>query len=100
MVVVKSVKVTPLPDGTIESTAVVTVANGDKVTSGDVGLAYISAIKAVIPTTAGHVLGGAEITNPGSVNNEVTLTLYSLTANADSLVAAGSADWIIVAAQI
>jgi len=100
MVVVKSVKVTPREDGTIESVAVVTVANGDKVTSGDLGLAYISVVKAVTPTVAGHVLGGAAVTNPGSVNNDVTLTLYSLTANADSLVAAGSADWVIVAEQI
>jgi len=99
MVTVKEVHAYPRPDGGIESEAIITAANGDKVYASDLGLNYISYIKEVRPLVEGHIAGASPVTNPGSYGNYATLTLYSLTANSDSLVAAGSVDWLIVAVQ-
>ena len=99
MVEVKSVNVRTTERG-IESEAVITAANGDVVTAADIGLSHINYVKSIVPMVAGNVPGAAAVANPGSVGNSVTLTLYSLTANEDSLVAAGSTDWVITAVQI
>jgi len=99
MVTVKQV-VTRTTEKGVESNAVITAADGDKVTAADLGLHHINIVTAVTPATAGHVAGAAVVTNPGSAGNDVTLTLYSLTANSDSLVAAGSVDWVITAIQL
>lgn len=100
MVTVKSVHVHARDDGALESEAIITAANGDTIKASDLDLEYISYIKSIVPLVVGHVPGAAVVANPDSVNNSATLTLYSLTANADSLVAAGSVDWLIVAVQL
>ena len=100
MVTVKSVKTFRREDGSVESEAVITAADGDTIVASDLELLYISYIKSVQPLASGHVAGAATVTNPDSVGNSATLTLYSLTANADSLVAAGSVDWLITAVQL
>ncbi len=98
MVVVKSVRVRNTPFG-VESEALITAANGDHVSARDLGLLTISYVKSVTPVTWDHIAGAAAVDNPGSIGNDVALQLYSLTANKDSLVAAGSVDWVIVAVQ-
>lgn len=86
-------------DKRIESESVITAADGDTVTANELGLQHISYVKGVAPRSSGHVAGAAAITNPDSIANDVTLTLYSLTANSDSLVSAGSVDWLITTVQ-
>lgn len=99
MVVVKSV-ITKRTEKGIESEAVITAKDGDVVSAADLGLSHINYVKSIIPTVAGNIPGAAAVANPGSMGNSVTLTLYSLTANSDSLVAAGSVDWVITAVQL
>jgi len=100
MVTVKSLHTFRREDGAVEAEAVITAANGDNVNASDLGLNYISYVKSVQPATDGHVAGAAVVTNPDSIGNYVTLTLYSVAAGGDSLVPAGSVDWVITAVQL
>jgi len=86
-------------DGAVESQAVVTASDGDTITADDLELLTISYISSVNPQSSGHVSGATPITDAGSVGNSADLELYSLTADGDSLVAAGSVDWVITAVQ-
>jgi len=99
MVTINRVTAYQRADKRIESEASITAADGDTVSASDLELEYISYMKSVTPLTDGHVAGAAVVTNPDSVGNDVTLTLYSLTANSDSLVSANSVDWMLQTVQ-
>lgn len=95
MVTVTSVQTYERPDGKIESEAQVTAASGDTITAGELELNTIEFIKSIEPITGDHVVTAKSVANPGSLNNSMTFTAYTLTAG--SLVtAAGSVDWTIV----
>jgi len=98
MVEVKWVRQTPV-EGEVEATALVVAKDGDEIKASDLGLKYISYVKAVTPLVAGHVPGAPVVNNPDSVGNSFVVHLYSITANSDSVVPAGSIESVVVAVQ-
>jgi len=93
MVTVKYVNARKRSDGFVEVEAVVTVASGDTITSGDVELNTIYVVTAAIPLAPDNVLTGIVINNPGSYDNSFTIKAYSLTAGSLT-TESGSIDWV------
>lgn len=96
MVTVKSVHTYTRTDKKVVSESVITAASGDTISAGDLQLNTIEYIKSIEPITGNHVVTAKSVTNPGSLNNTMTFTAYTLSAGSLT-TEAGSVDWTVVA---